>query len=71
LKAELGGHGDTVAASTQELGEDAFGAAETVGSGNIEVSDAERKRALENSNGFRLSSMRGELHTAESQGEGR
>jgi len=52
LKAELGGDGNTVAASAQELGKNAFGAAEAVGSSHIEVSDAERKSALKNSYGF-------------------
>jgi hypothetical protein len=52
LETELGGDGNTVAAPAQELGENAFGAAETVGSGDIEVRDAERKSALKNGNGF-------------------
>ena len=52
LETELGGDGNTIATSAQELGENAFGAAETVGSGDIEVSDAERKSALENGHSF-------------------
>ncbi|MGC2326536.1 MAG: hypothetical protein WA604_07475 [Candidatus Sulfotelmatobacter sp.] len=71
LKTELGGDGDAVAPSAQELGKNAFGTAEPVGSSDIEVSDAERKCALKNGYSFRLPGMRGELHTTESQGEGR
>ena len=71
METELGGDGNTVAASAQELGENAFGTAETVGSGDIEESNAERKSALENGNGVSPAGLRGELHTTESQGEDR